>query len=316
MLTEVSDSSTTRPLHRRVLVFAALLVALATSLLAPGPARADVNDHDIGHVWLNLGSPGSSAQNNYAAFVNSLRQAAGHEYRNGVWQTQSQPTSRLIRIDLTSPDGRTVWLWVTPHDLYLRGFTSQANGTTYFFNDFTDFPNLFQALSGHLLLPPNHSLSQLSFGSNYNAMRQAAGRGRESMPIGWNDLTASIDNLASTGYPYGAAQQNVARSLMFMIQFTSEAARFWDVYGVTRDIQGGNRPVYQGLPERQQYLENSWDQISRYAYDVSNNPNTPPVNVTGVGMFYSFGDVQRWMAMLIGVTSQVSSTGDWNHAEL
>ncbi|MFD8750104.1 ribosome-inactivating family protein [Kitasatospora sp. NPDC059577] len=149
-----------------------------------------------------------------------------------------------------------------------------------------------------------------------NAMRQAAGRGRESMPIGWYDLMGSIDNLATTGYPYGANQQNVARSLMFMIQFTSEAARFWDVYGVTRDIQGGNTPFYNGLPLTQQYLENSWDQISQYAYDVTNNPSTPPVNVTGVGTFYSYGDVQRWMAMLIGTTSQVSSTGDWNHSEL
>ncbi|CAN3978179.1 hypothetical protein [Kitasatospora purpeofusca] len=76
-----------------MLVLAALLVTLATSFLAPAPARADVNDHDIGHVWLNLGSPGSSAQNNCASFVNSLRQAAGRGRESMLIGSTSQVSS-------------------------------------------------------------------------------------------------------------------------------------------------------------------------------------------------------------------------------
>ncbi|MFE2722639.1 hypothetical protein [Kitasatospora sp. NPDC059327] len=61
--------------------------------------------------------------------------------------------------------------------------------------------------------------------------------------------------------------------------------------------------MYQGLSERQPYLENAGDQISRYAHGVSANPDTPSVNVTRVDTFYSsyssysFGDVRRWTAL-------------------
>ncbi|MCX4683320.1 hypothetical protein [Kitasatospora purpeofusca] len=82
-------------------------------------------------------------------------------------------------------------------------------------------------------------------------------------------------------------------------------------------IRKGERIVINRAPEGIERASfRTPHDLSRYAYDVSNNPNTSPVNVTGVGTFYSYGDVQRWMAMLIGSTSQVSSTGDWNHAEL
>ncbi|MFJ5121361.1 hypothetical protein [Kitasatospora sp. NPDC088548] len=60
----------------------------------------------------------------------------------------------------------------------------------------------------------------------------------------------------------------------------------------------------------------SRDRISRRAHDVTNSPGAPSVYVNGVGNLGGFGDVQRWMAMLIGVTGQVGSTGDWNRDKL
>jgi hypothetical protein len=46
-----------------------------------------------------------------------------------------------------------------------------------------------------------------------------------------NDLIGWVNQLA-TLQPGAVNQEATARSLSFLIQFTSEAARFWDVAGV------------------------------------------------------------------------------------
>ena len=93
-----------------------------------------VPTNQIGHVWLNFGAVASQTQKSqYTAFIASLRQAVGYEFRNGVFATQNAG-NELVRVDLTSPDGQTIWLWITPNNLYVRGVTA-ANGVTYIFND-------------------------------------------------------------------------------------------------------------------------------------------------------------------------------------
>ena len=90
--------------------------------------------NQIGHVWLNFGAVASQTQKSqYIAFIASLRRAVGYEFRNGVFATQNAG-NELVRVDLTSPDGQTIWLWITPNNLYVRGVTA-ANGVTYTFND-------------------------------------------------------------------------------------------------------------------------------------------------------------------------------------
>lgn len=161
----------------------------------------------------------------------SLRQAAGHNYRNNVMITQDTDTTNeldegLIRLTLWR-NGQQLILWLTPTDLYERGFTNN-NGVTFQFND-TDY-KLVNALNQI----PNSGIGvghlTMSFGSNYNSMTQAAGRGRGEMPISWNDLTGSFDNLANTTNPYGANQQNVARSLMFRSNRIQSKPESWPSY--------------------------------------------------------------------------------------
>src|SRR3954465_5136119 len=112
------------------------------------------------------------------------------------------------------------------------------------------------------------------------------------MLISMNELIGSVNQLA-TLQPGGVNQEATARFLSFLIQFTSEAARFCDVAGVFTDVMTRPDSNYHGLPALQQNIENSWDQITRYAYAVTQNPATPSVNITGVQRFKNFGDVQR-----------------------
>ena len=277
--------------------------------------------NQIGHVWLNFGAvPSQTQASQYVAFLASLRQAVGNNFRNGVLATQNAG-NELVRVDLTSPDGHTIWLWITPNNLYVRGVTA-ADGRTYTFNDndYTLWQDMVALGAGrpgqNPLMPasPQH-FNTLNFGSNYNSLRQAAGRGRENMPISMNDLIGSVNQLA-TLQPGAVNQEATARSLSFLIQFTSEAARFWDVAGVFTDVMTRPNSGYGGLPAVQQYIENSWDQITRYAYAVTQNPATPSLNVIGVQRLNNFGDVQRRVAILMGQPNFVSSTGDWSHTEL
>jgi Ribosome inactivating protein len=277
--------------------------------------------NQIGHLWLNFGAVPSQTQGSqYVAFLASLRQAVGNNFRNGVLATQNAG-NELVRVDLTSPDGHTIWLWFTPNNLYVRGVTA-ADGTTYTFNDgdyflWRDMVALGAGRAGQNPLMPvsPQRFNTLNFGSNYNSLRQAAGRGRENMPISMNDLIGSVNQLA-TLQPGGVNQEATARSLSFLIQFTSEAARFWDVAGVFTDVMTRPDSNYHGLPDLQQHIENSWDQITRYAYAVTQNPATPSLNVIGVQRLNNFGDVQRRVAILMGQPNFVSSTGDWSHTEL
>jgi Ribosome inactivating protein len=230
----------------------------------------------------------------------------------------TQGAQGLVRLDLSYGD-TTLQLWFTANNLYLRGFTD-TNGNTYGFSDF-NLQNYMrytvspasQPNANAGLLPAaatGGAYITLPFASDYNDMVQAAQRGRDTMPISYNDLWGSWTNLANAG---GAVDsQAFARSLMFMIQFTSESARFNDVYGVMADIMGNFGREYNGLPAVQQELENNWSQISQYAINLRNGTTPAPLYVgPNAGTLYWMGDVQARLAEGMGRPFDVSPTGDW-----
>ncbi|MGW2161434.1 ribosome-inactivating family protein [Nonomuraea sp. NPDC001699] len=292
---------------------ASLLVFVGVIIGGTGSARADVPANSITHVYMNLNNPSASSQSQYFQLIDSLRAAAGHDYRNGVRAAQYTDFNSLIRLSLANGDTH-LDLWITPNDLYVRGFTN-THGDTFQFND-ADF-SLAHTLQN---IPSNGvgAVSTLGFGSNYNSMVQAAGRGRENMPISFNDLWNSVFNLAWTTNPYGGNQVDVARSLLFMIQYTAEAARFNDVYGVMSAIMLNWNNYYNGLPVLQQYLENSWAAISGFGQRISGNPGSAPLTVNGVGTLYTWNDVARYLALILLNLNlpQEGPSGDWNHTEL
>jgi Ribosome inactivating protein len=315
----------TRTLYRFLGVVAALAITLTAFISGTGTAKADTNQWSVSHVYMGLGNgPSQTQQSQYYGLITSLRNAAGHAWRNNVQMTQLDAIHSLIRLDLTYA-GTTLQLWFTGNNLYLRGFTD-TQGNTYSFDDY-DLQGAMRPASafsygGGLL--PTGAFYTLPYGSDYNSLVQQAGRGRESMPISWNDMWGSYSNLANADGANGASDvQNFARSLMFMVQFTSESARFYDVYGVMADLmlnygtQVGDAGYYYGLPAVQQELENSWSQISQYATNLSNNTNPPDLYVgPSTGTLTSFGDVQARLAEGIAIPTEVSTTGDWWHTEL
>jgi hypothetical protein len=296
-----------------------LATALTSSFTGAHRANADTYPGRVAHVWLGLGgSPGSESQSQYRVFLDSLHSAAGHAWTNGMMATQSTGTvgqgNALIRVDLNFND-EELRLWVSPDNLYLRGFTNASNETFQFNDSDYDLHSVISGLSqgpNAGLLPPLNQFVTMNFGSNYNSLESAARHGRESMSISYNDLWNSAYNLQ---YTYNAGS-STAGSLMFMIQYISEAARFWDVYGVMSAIMGSD-VVYNGLPIRQQEIENAWDQMTRWGGAAVSGQNPNP---------YYIGPHAGWISTLAGLAGILwmglgnpdicNPTGDWGHTEL
>ncbi|MEV7603203.1 ribosome-inactivating family protein [Kitasatospora sp. NPDC089797] len=287
--------------------------AVLTGLLASaGTAEARVPYRHMANVWVNLADQGPSGDQRiaYSTFLASLRDAAaGYNPQ----ETQLEDVG-LIQVQLEAPDyqgvGRRVLIWINPSNLYVWGFSAQ-DGTTYQFGDSDLARRLAETTTP---APPVRadSVRTLNFGSNYNALSNAAGRGREVMPISWNDIRASIVQLATVGDPNAGDRQNTARSLSLMIQMLSEAARFNDVEGTFRAAM--NSWDVQSLPIQQQYLENNWAALSRYYNQLVAGLNPTSLNIPTVGNVSGTDGVRRYVRL--GLANDGTANGDWNHDEL
>jgi hypothetical protein len=221
-------------------------------------------------------------------------------------------------VDVNTTAHRLI-LWVTPHNLYVRGYTTE-NGNSFQFSD-PDY-NLWTTMETigptNLINPPvaQSNRGLLSFGSSYTQLSRAADIGRENLNIRFSALTSAVNTLATADIPYGNDSQGVAQALMFMIQYTSEAARFNDVANIFASIMQ-QRDLTRRLPLRDLALENSWDPISNYALRVSQNPRTRPIDVPNVGNFSSINDVAARVAIILGNANRsIPLIGDPSRTEL
>ncbi|MFJ5218849.1 ribosome-inactivating family protein [Streptomyces sp. NPDC088354] len=307
----------------------ALFMAAAALAFAAGPAKADTPSGQISHVWLDISTgPSSNAVIQYSTFLASIRNAAGHSV-GGVYATQNAATS-LVRADI-NVNGQSLRLWISPHNLYLRGFTNQAGVTFWFRPDSEENYNLPEVMenlsrtagSSAVLLPNLGTMQQLPYGADYNDVVSRTGNVNGN-PYDRSQLDASFYGsfgLNNSVYNLLYVNQNdqysstMARSLLFLIQFTSEAARFNDVEGSFRGVMSGTQRV--GIPAAQQELEGHWRAISDSLNRAFANQGFPPVYVgPHVGTLYSATDATRYLRMGLGNVLYVNPTEDWWHTEL
>jgi hypothetical protein len=319
------ESDLTRYFVRARSVALAFILALAMAVVAlvsvGSPAEADTGGNSISHAFINLlPVPGVTSQNQYRAFLLSIQNAAGHPFRGNVFQLQG-PSNALIAVDVTSSTGHRLRLLVTPDNLYVRGFITQS-GAIWQFNPGGDPYDLLNNINTLRQNGADTSLigngdpaapafvQTLAFGSDYNSLTQAAGRGRQQMQISFADLNGSVNQLA--GYNGGNVQAT-ARSLMFMIQYVSEATRINQVRGTMLAAMGGAAQI-TGLPVAQLSYENNWGRLSQYAINVSNNTATAPQTIGSAGTLSNFGQVAQFLSTMLGVPSE--ETGSTGHDEL
>ncbi|MBB6271782.1 hypothetical protein HDF26_002239 [Pedobacter cryoconitis] len=304
---------------------------LVTSLFMAFSARADVPSNRIAYIDFNMNAPGnhtgSSMQSRYAQLITEIRNATGHTFRQNVLATQGNSNPGIIRIRLISGATQAL-LWISPQDLYLRGFTNTHGQTFQFRDPEYDLVNQLRDLEYQA-----GTITTLSFGSNYNALEgtRAANRGREAIPLNYNSFWNTFFNLAFMNDPTGSRLQGCAQSLLTMIQVTSEAVRFNDVYNLIYDAMGSGS--YTGLPAFQQRLENEWGAMSIWAFTINNNPGAAPLELRGANpnngnsptsapnglTLRSWADLQRYVRVLLNAPNGLGnggSGGNWDYTQL
>ena len=185
-------------------------------------AAADVSNNSIGHVFLDIRNvSGDTLRSQYLTFLQSLRAAAGHEFRDGVQQTQTDTTNRLIRVETNDlrgsdpPRQRRMSLWLTPNNPYVVSFQNQ-NALSWDLND--NAPRLDRTMESIQLVagtgPENGSnlanrqqyQGRLPFWGNYISLSHAAQRGRDAVPSSFQQLINSVNNYRISDFAYRVTQ--------------------------------------------------------------------------------------------------------------
>ncbi len=241
-----------------------------------------------------------------------MQRAAGHTWAAGIGETQTNQAA-LLRVDINY-DGHTLRLWLTPNNMYLRGFTNNSN-QTFAFNDYP-LRGEMQAFAEDgspdaRLLPTLGAIQTLPYGSGYIDLTRAAQRDRGGIPLSYSDLLASTYTLLRVTQPEGLT----ARALLFFIQYVSEASRFRPVGDMMYEVMNGAN--HTGVPVDLQELENDWSALSEWAYESRAGSNPHPYNVgPHYGTIRNIPQLVRAMMMLLGNLNQAPPTGDFKHTEL
>ncbi|MFJ9605704.1 ribosome-inactivating family protein [Kitasatospora sp. NPDC101176] len=280
-----------RNLRTRITALLVAFVAGVVTLVSgAGAAHANTGDYRVAHCWVTMTgewqNPGQMSKD-WGTFLQSLRQASGSRWNGETYITQGSNSVSLIRADLNAVNGggrqMTLRLWFTPDNLYLRGFTTTPvdarpgdGDITYAFND--EGFNLGRTMDalrngpdGGLIPPATYR--SLSYDGSYPQMERPQRQGgpgvsRDDTGMSYSSLMNSVFQLAylarGTEQNGGNQFQATARSLLRMIQVTSEAARLRDVQGIVIQMMANHGMAYT-MPARQQELENGWSRLSRYA---------------------------------------------------
>jgi len=102
-------------------------------------------------------------------------------------------------------------------------------------------------------------------------------------------------------------------SLMTLIHFVSEAARFNDIEGTFRSSMMDYQTRF--IPASQQHLENNWATLSSFFFRYRQNPNTPPITIVDNGTFHSAYEVRNRVRVLYG-NAGTGGSYDPGHQEL
>ena len=287
-----------------------LSVAAGTLLVGSGVAKADTPVGRIAHVYMNFYEPGhavgQNAQDQWRTFIESIRNAAGHQIndlRTYVTQSEYVPHA-LIRADLNAINSigeeTTLQLWFTPNDLYLRGWTTEFGVTFYFgdsdFNLANEMEYFRRGSQDRGLLPPA-IYQQLPYNGSYGNLSTAGAPDRGSQQYSYTSWWNAMYQLAWVQNPHVRGNRDYAASaasLQFMIQATSESVRLYDVWGTMAAMMLNQWTNYY-MPTIQQQLENSWESLSNYVNSWATGGQPQPFDIPNVTRISTISQALRYL---------------------
>jgi hypothetical protein len=228
---------------------------IVSALLLTG--KAAFADPPVIQVNINASTNMNGA---YATAISSLRNIGAFAISGNTRMTNgtaSEQVAGLIELRITDTDtyiqgfgNPTVSLWITTDNLYVRGF-SNTQGQVFEFSEPAVNGVAGYDLAYGLGLNGLHDfvLNPLPFSSNYNSLSQAAQLGRENLVFSLQSLRNSIFTLGFAGInTRQSTNQAIANALMLQIQYFSEGARFYDVYGYVGQSLDPSAATLNGLP--------------------------------------------------------------------
>jgi hypothetical protein len=271
--------------HRRrpvAIALAAIALALAAVAGVLGPLGALPSAHaEDGNPTFHLGNDDGST---YVNFINDIRNRVNDGQYNGVpgsggpqfdvghtgnWPSNSRAcscTADFFQVDVhMDSNPGYVRLQVRRSDLYIVGWWTPRGWYNYLGNRDNAGPSWVSA----------DREWQTGFGENYTDLERAAGQARAGLRIDRGTINGAVWALYNANDPRG-----MARGVLMMTQFISEAARFRPLRDEIALRLGPNPqdPLY--LPQEYADQENSWDPLSAAFNNLVRQPegthdNTP-----------------------------------------
>ncbi|MFJ6862523.1 ribosome-inactivating family protein [Streptomyces werraensis] len=232
----------------------------------------------------------------YQTAITNLRQAAGHLYRDDVYETMgTKSLAGLIVLQMNDAYGSPLcWLYMNPQNLYTSGFRA-TNGRSYVFSDTPGYvADEVQRHDGGV------SPAVMGMAGTYNDLRSNVTTEPTRTDI-YNMRSSAqfLGGITSAQSVNGTARQQVALTMLLFISAFSEGARFphyRDEFSAALD--GSSNHVY--LDSEALRLRSSWQDLSNFAHAITENPSTPPRHSAGLGTISDWQDIRRYVRSIKG----------------
>lgn len=262
----------------------ALLLSINAST---SPALADTADHTTKYLVMTLDDelPDVYNTDDYQRTITELRKAAGHIYKDDVYETMgAKNLAGLIALQLNDAHSNPLcWLYINPQNLYIGGFQAK-NGLSYVFSDTP--AHVIDEIQRH-----NGGVNPevLNLAGTYASLRTTVASEPTKSDI--YDMRSSaniLGNVTSLGSALNGMRPQIALAMFTFMSAYSEGARFphyRDEFSLALD--GSSNHVY--LDSEALRLRSSWQDLSNFAHSISENPNTAPRYIPGLG-----GTLKNW----------------------
>ncbi|MFE2142854.1 ribosome-inactivating family protein [Streptomyces sp. NPDC059456] len=232
----------------------------------------------------------------FTEFIRSVHNTGtmvGGSGSDAVWETSRGNEVIAVNVTYLWPVNnqdvrRTVTLYLTANNLYLRGFsTGNAGNVVQFSQAGEQEPfDLGHALARNAITLPYTG----RYGGDHSLEHgQTENRQLWITPNGvWNNMNA-LWTFARDGGDANA----IRRDLVTAIALTAEAARFRNIEGTVREALGGGA----ALTAQEAEEENDWGRGSRWIYQERNGSRPTPTDIGGATVT-TYAQATHYIAML------------------
>ncbi|MFE6747206.1 ribosome-inactivating family protein [Kitasatospora purpeofusca] len=269
-------------------------VAPAAQAVAPQPAAGQVSilQVPVHNITWDLRGGTDSLRSSYTRMIRSIHNIgpiiSGNGGEGTVWETPRTTEVIAVNVQFThNNNSRTLTLYVTADNLYLRGFSTGNAGVVVQFANEADAPyDLGQALGRNATRLPYNG----RYGGNHSL---EAPEGDRRVSISPGNLAGAMNRLWDYAANVTFNANALRDDLVTAIAVVSEASRFRNIEARVNQGLGGNAQ----LDAQEAAEENDWGRGSGYMYRARNNNTTPPVQLGRVNLS-SFLQGTGYLSML------------------